>query len=72
MLLAGLRALRQTDLKLLLALGTVSQLGFMMVVFGWGSADAMAAGSVLLLAHGAFKAAAFMVGRHPRPPARHP
>ena len=60
MLLAGLRALRQTDLKLLLALGTVSQLGFMMVVFGWGSADAMVAGSVLLLAHGAFKAAAFM------------
>jgi multicomponent Na+:H+ antiporter subunit A len=60
MLLGGLRALRQTDLKLLLALGTVSQLGFMMVVLGWGSADAMVAGSVLLLAHGAFKAAAFM------------
>ena len=60
MLLAGLRALRQTDLKLLLALGTVSQLGFMMAVLGWGSPDALVAGSVLLLAHAAFKAAAFM------------
>ena len=60
MLLGGLRALRQTDLKLLLALGTVSQLGFMMAVLGWGSPDAMVAGSVLLLAHAAFKAAAFM------------
>jgi len=58
---AGLRALRQTDLKLLLALGTISQLGFMTVVLGWGSVDAAAAGPVLLLAHGAFKAAAFMV-----------
>ncbi|HXH57712.1 hydrogen gas-evolving membrane-bound hydrogenase subunit E [Iamia sp.] len=58
---AGLRALRQTDLKLLLAMGTVSQLGFMTAVFGWGSPEAVAAGCVLLLAHGAFKAAAFMV-----------
>jgi len=57
----GLRALRQTDLKLLLALGTVSQLGFMTAVFGWGTPEAMAAGCVLLLGHGAFKAAAFMV-----------
>ncbi|HMJ75500.1 MAG TPA: hydrogen gas-evolving membrane-bound hydrogenase subunit E [Iamia sp.] len=57
----GLRALRQTDLKLLLALGTVSQLGFMVAVFGWGTPEATTAGCVLLLGHGAFKAAAFMV-----------
>ena len=38
MVAGGLRALRQTDLKLLLAMGTISQLGFMMAVFGWGSA----------------------------------
>ena len=36
MLGGGLRALRQHDLKLLLAFGTVSQLGFMVVVFGLG------------------------------------
>ena len=57
----GLRALRRTDLKLLLADGTVSQLGLMIAVFGWGTPTAEVAGSVMLLAHGAFKAAAFMV-----------
>ena len=61
MLLGGLRALRQHDLKLLLAYGTISQLGFMIAVFGWGTPAAMVGGSVLLLAHAAFKAAAFMV-----------
>jgi multicomponent Na+:H+ antiporter subunit A len=61
MLHGGLRALRQHDLKLLLAYGTISQLGFMVAVFGWGTPAAMVAGSTMLLAHGAFKAAAFMV-----------
>jgi multicomponent Na+:H+ antiporter subunit A len=60
MLGGGLRALRQTDLKLLLALGTVSQLGFMVAVLGWGTATMTRAGCVLLLGHAAFKAAAFM------------
>ena len=61
MIVGGLRALRQNDLKLLLAYGTVSQLGFMIVLFGWGTPTAAIAGCVMLLAHGAFKAAAFMV-----------
>ena len=61
MIAGGLRALRQHDLKLLLAFGTVSQLGFMMVLFGAGTADATAAGWVLLVAHALFKAALFMV-----------
>ncbi len=61
MVAAGLRALRQTDLKLLLAMGTVSQLGFMVAVLGLGSPESSVAGCVVLLAHGLYKAAAFMV-----------
>jgi multicomponent Na+:H+ antiporter subunit A len=60
MICGGLRALRQSDLKLLLAFGTVSQLGFMFVMFGMGTADAIVAGCALVLAHGLFKAALFM------------
>jgi multicomponent Na+:H+ antiporter subunit A len=61
MLFAGLRALRQTDLKLLLAFGTVSQLGFMITLFGAGLGEATHAAAVLLLAHAMFKATLFMV-----------
>ncbi len=64
MIAGGLRALRQNDLKLLLAMGTVSQLGFMMVIVGWGSREAATAGAMILLGHAAFKAAAFMVVGH--------
>lgn len=60
MVAGGLRALRQHDLKLLLAHGTVSQLGFMVAVFGIGTPAAMGAGATLLVAHALFKAAAFM------------
>ena len=61
MVVGGWRALRQHDLKLLLAYGTVSQLGFLMLLFGMGADDLAQAGVVLLLAHGAFKAALFLV-----------
>ena len=61
MIAGGLRAMRQTDLKLLLAMGTISQLGFMMAVFGLGTAESSVAGCVALLAHGLYKATAFMV-----------
>ena len=61
MIIGGLRALRQRDLKLLLAYGTVSQLGFMMLLFGTGEYKIAQAGIVLLLAHGAFKATLFML-----------
>jgi multicomponent Na+:H+ antiporter subunit A len=61
MVFGGLRALRQHDLKLLLAYGTISQLGLMIVAFGVGLPDATAAACVLLLAHGLYKAALFMV-----------
>jgi multicomponent Na+:H+ antiporter subunit A len=61
MISGGWRALRQHDLKLLLAHGTVSQLGFMMLLFGVGAYDSAQAGAVLIVAHAAFKAALFMV-----------
>lgn len=61
MLLGGVRALRQTDLKLLLAYGTVSQLGFLVLVVGVGSRSALVAGIALLLAHALFKATLFLV-----------
>jgi multicomponent Na+:H+ antiporter subunit A len=61
MIAAGMRAMRQTDLKLLLAMSTVSQLGLMVAVFGLGSAISVTAGCELLLAHALAKAAAFMV-----------
>ncbi|MBB5078283.1 Na+/H+ antiporter subunit A [Nonomuraea endophytica] len=61
MLMAGWRALRETDLKRLLAYGTVSQLGFLTVLFGAGTGAAALAGVAMLLAHALFKAALFLV-----------
>ncbi len=60
-LLAGWRAIREYDLKLILAFGTVSQLGFITVMVGAGGSDLMLAGLALLCAHAMFKAALFMV-----------
>lgn len=61
MIVGGWRALAENDLKRLLALGTVSQLGFLMVLFGVGARIAALAGVAMLLAHGLFKAALFLV-----------
>ena len=61
MLVGGYRALRQTDIKLILAYGTVSQLGFLTMVVGLGRPDAALAGLAMLLAHGLFKATLFLV-----------
>jgi multicomponent Na+:H+ antiporter subunit A len=61
MLLGGWAALRQTDLKLILAHGTVSQLGFLTVVVGYGSRETALAGVALLLAHALFKSTLFLV-----------
>ena len=60
MLVGGLTALRQHDVKLLLAHGTVSQLGFLVALLGAGWEEATFAGAALLLAHGLFKATLFM------------
>lgn len=60
MLLGAYRALRQHDLKLLLAFGTVSQLGFLVVLVGTGSEQAALAGVTMLLAHALYKGALFL------------
>jgi multicomponent Na+:H+ antiporter subunit A len=61
MLLAGWRAVREYDLKLILAFGTVSQLGLITVMVGAGGRDLMLAGLAMLCAHAMFKASLFMV-----------
>ncbi|TDX76104.1 multisubunit sodium/proton antiporter MrpA subunit /multisubunit sodium/proton antiporter MrpB subunit [Rathayibacter sp. PhB151] len=60
MLVGGWRSLRQYDLKLVLAYGTVSQLGFLTVAVGFGSRDAALAGLTLLIGHALFKALLFL------------
>lgn len=61
MIAGGLRAVRQHDLKLLLAMGTVSQLGFLLVLTGAGFEDATIAGVTLLIAHALFKGTLFLI-----------
>lgn len=61
MLLGGWAALRQHDLKLLLAYGTVSQLGLLTVALGAGTQVAALAGAAMLLAHALFKSTLFLV-----------
>lgn len=61
MLTGGWHALHQFDLKRILAYGTVSQLGFLVILFGAGIPEATAAGVVVLLAHALFKAGLFLV-----------
>ncbi|MFQ6326619.1 Na+/H+ antiporter subunit A [Nocardia sp. CWNU-33] len=61
MLLAGLRSIQVHDLKLVLAFGTVSQLGFLILMVGLGTPDAALAGVTLIVAHAFFKGCLFMV-----------
>jgi multicomponent Na+:H+ antiporter subunit A len=60
LVLGGIRAMRQQDAKLALAHGTVSQLGFMMVLLGLGTPATTYAGVAMLLAHALFKATLFL------------
>ena len=60
MVIGGWRSLRQYDLKLVLAYGTVSQLGFLTLVLAFGDPDIALAGMTLMIAHAAFKATLFL------------
>lgn len=61
MLIGGFQALRETDLKRILAFGTVSQLGFFAVVVGYGTQAAALAGLALVIGHALFKSALFLI-----------
>ena len=61
MVMGGWMALRQKDLKLVLAYGTVSQLGFIITVTSIGTRAAMLAALALTLGHAMFKATLFMI-----------
>ncbi len=61
LLLGGFRALRQHDLKLILAFGTVSQLGMMVALLGHGSRAVALAGLAMVVSHALFKACLFLV-----------
>ena len=61
MILGALRALFETDLKRVLAYSTISALGILMLLFGMGTPEAVAAGFAYLLAHACYKGALFLV-----------
>ena len=61
-LLAGtLLAIRQTDLKLMLAYTTMASLGLLVMLTGFGTPHAVEAAVLYLVAHSLFKGALFMV-----------
>jgi len=61
MLIGGIQALRETDLKRILAFGTVSQLGFFTIVVGYGTQATALAGIALVIGHALFKSALFLI-----------
>ncbi len=60
MLVGGWRALRQHDIKLLLAYGTVSQLGFLTAMAGVGTGAAALSAVALVVSHALFKSTLFL------------
>ena len=60
-LTAGILALKQTDIKKLLAYSTLAALGMLTMLLGVGTSAAVKAALVFLLAHSLYKASLFMV-----------
>ncbi len=54
-------AVRQTDLKRMLAFTTLASLGLLVLFIGYGTAGAVAAATLYLVAHSLFKGGLFMV-----------
>jgi len=61
LLWGGISALRQVDAKLILAWGTVSQLGLLVTLLALGTGKAVFAAMSMLVAHALFKATMFLV-----------
>lgn len=61
MLVGGLLALKQTDLKAILAYTTISWLGALVMLLGWGNHYAVEAAMVGVLAHALYKGALFLL-----------
>ncbi len=61
MIAGGLLALRAHDLKAILAYGTISQLGLIVTLLGYGGEEAIIGSTLHLYNHAAAKAAMFMV-----------
>ena len=61
LLVGAVLAIRQSDLKLMLAYTTVASLGLLVMLTGFGSEHAVAAAALYLVAHSLFKGALFMV-----------
>ncbi|MAW85626.1 MAG: Na(+)/H(+) antiporter subunit A [Phyllobacteriaceae bacterium] len=61
LLVGTLLAVRQTDLKLMLAYTTVASLGLLVMLTGFGSEQAIAGAVLYLIAHSMFKGGLFMV-----------
>jgi multicomponent Na+:H+ antiporter subunit A len=61
LIVGTLLAIRQTDLKLMLAYTTVSSLGLLVMLTGFGAEHAIEAAVLYLVAHSMFKGCLFMV-----------
>jgi multicomponent Na+:H+ antiporter subunit A len=61
MLTGAVLSIRQRDLKMILAYTTVASLGLLVMLTGYGSAKAIEAAVLYLIAHAFFKGALFMV-----------
>lgn len=61
LIIGTLLAIRQTDLKLMLAYTTVASLGLLVMLTGFGSDKAVEAAVLYLIAHSLFKGTLFMV-----------
>lgn len=61
LMVGTLLAIRQTDLKLMLAYTTVASLGLLVMLTGFGNEKAIEAAVLYLIAHSMFKGALFMV-----------